>query len=62
MDPLIASPQLRECVAWLAYECPDYITLVMDRSAGPTMPKRGDPGAQVLCLLRSEISELRRLS
>ena len=62
MDPLIVSPQLRECVAWLAYECSDYLTLVMDRSTGPKMPKSGDSDAQVLCLLRSDITEFRRLS
>ncbi len=61
VDPLVVSPQVRECLAWLVYRCPEYVTLVLDRDAGPPMLKSGDRKADVLCLLRGDIVELRRL-
>lgn len=60
-DPLVLAPQVRECLAWMVYECPEYVTLVLDRDAGPPMPRAGDPKADALCLLRSAVVELRRL-
>ncbi len=61
VDPLVVSPQVRECLAWLVYQCPDYVTLVSDRDAGPPMVKRGDSKADVLCLLCCDILELKRI-
>ncbi len=58
---LVMSPQLREAVGWLVYECNDYLTLSWDRDAGPPTLHGGDPKASGLVLLKSDIIALEHL-
>jgi hypothetical protein len=58
-DPVLLSPQTRETVGWLTDENSEYIILTWDRNFKPTL--KGDPKASGLVLLRSDISEMRRI-
>jgi hypothetical protein len=58
---LAMTPQVRETIGWLVYECEQYITLTWDKDAGPPTLKGGDPKATGLVLLRSDIVEFKRL-
>ncbi len=60
-QPETQSPQTRECVGWLIYDCADYIILTWDRDGGSPTLKGGDPKASGLVLLRSDILELKRI-
>jgi hypothetical protein len=59
---LVMSPQTRETVGWLVYECEQYITLAYDRDVDPPTLKGGDPKASGLVLLKSDIIHFQRLS
>jgi hypothetical protein len=61
-SPLIMAPQLRECVGWLVYDCPDYIVVCWDRDAGPPTLKSGDPKASGLVILRGDVAKLETLT
>jgi len=61
VESLLMSPQTRETIGWLAYECEQYVTINYDRDAGPPTLKGGDPKASGLCLLRSNIVEMQKL-
>jgi hypothetical protein len=58
---LTVKPQAREAVGWLVYQCEQYIILSWDRDAEPPTLKGGDPKASGLVLLRSDISELKKI-
>lgn len=53
------SPQVREAVGWLVYNCDQYLTITWDRDAKPPTLKGGDPKASGLVLLKSDILELK---
>jgi hypothetical protein len=59
---LVMSPQTRETVGWLVYECEQYITLAYDRDVEPPTLKGGDPKASGLVLLKSDIIDFQRLN
>ena len=59
--PLVMKPQIREAVGWLNYECEEYIILSWDRDAEPPTLKGGDPKASGVVLIKSDISEFKRL-
>jgi hypothetical protein len=61
VEPLFMSPQTREAIGWLVYECEQYITIKYDQDAGPPTLKGGDPKASGLLLLRSDILEMKKL-
>jgi hypothetical protein len=54
-------PQLRECVGWLVYDCPDYIVVCWDRDAGPPTLKGGDSKASGLVILRGDLAKIEAL-
>jgi len=58
---LVMSPQIRETVGWLVYECEQYITIAYDRDVGPPTLKGGDPKASGLVLLKTDILEMKKL-
>jgi hypothetical protein len=58
---LVMSPQTRETVGWLVYECEQYLTLSYDRDTGPPTVKGGDPKASGLVLLKSVIIDIKKL-
>jgi hypothetical protein len=60
-DPDLMAPQTRECVGWLVYDGPDYITLVFDRNADPPTLKGGDPKAGGLTIWRCDLVKLEAL-
>ena len=60
-SPLALKPQIREAVGWLNYECEDYIILSWDKDAEPPTLKGGDPKASGLVLIKSDITELKKL-
>jgi hypothetical protein len=61
-DPLTVSPQIRETIGWLVYECNHYVTLKFDKDAEPPTLKSGDPKASGLVLLRTDIIEFKKLN
>ena len=61
-DPLSLKPQVRECVGWLVYDCADYIIICWDRDASPPTLKAGDSKASGLVVMRSDISEMKRIA
>jgi len=58
---LMLSPQVREAVGWLVYECERYVTLSYDRDAGPPALKGGDSKESGLVLLKTDIIDFQRL-
>jgi hypothetical protein len=60
-DPLMMSPQMRETVGWLVYDCEHYVTIKHDQNAGSPTLKGGDPQAAGLVLRRSDILEMKKL-
>jgi len=63
VDPLIMSPQTRETMGWLVYECEQYVTIKHDQDAStPPTLKGGDPKASGLCLLKTDILEIQHLN
>jgi len=58
---LVMSPQTRETIGWLVYECEQYITVTYDRDADPPTLKGGDPKASGIVLLKSDILEMKKL-
>lgn len=61
VDPVIATPSIRECVGWLDYEDEDHIRLVWERFAIPDLPNESKPRATGLIILKKAISEMRRI-
>jgi len=61
VDPLIMSPQTRETVGWLVYECDQYVTIKYDQDTAPPTLKGGDQKASGLVLLKSTILEMKKL-
>ena len=61
VSALAMKPQVREAVGWLVYECDYYVTLTWDRDAEPPTLKGGDPKASGLVLIKSDITELKKL-
>lgn len=59
-NPQIMKPQIRECLGWLVYECPEHIIVCWDRDLEPPTLKGGDPKASGLVLIQSDILEIRR--
>jgi len=63
VDPLIMSPQTRETMGWLVYECEQYVTIKHDQDAStPPTLKGGDQKASGLCLLKTNILEIQHLN
>src|SRR2546427_10751596 len=60
-DPVLMSPQTRECLGWLVDQRPDYVTISWDRNFAPPTLKGGDPKAGGLVILRSDILEMRKV-
>jgi len=61
-QPESLKPQVRECVGWLVYDCAEYIIISWDRDAGPPSLRGGDPKASGLVVLKSDISEMKRIA
>lgn len=61
-NPRTMMPQTRECVGWLVYRCPEYVTVSWDRDAGSPTLKGGDSKASGLVILRGDILEMRRVN
>ena len=57
---LVMSPQTRETIGWLVYECDQYINISHDRDAGPPTITGGDPKASGLVILKSDIVDLQK--
>jgi hypothetical protein len=55
------SPQTRETIGWVVYDCEQYIILSSDRDAGPPTLKSGDLKASGLLLLKAAILEMEKL-
>jgi len=62
VDPLMMSPQTRETVGWLLYECEQYVTIKHDQDASTPTLRGGDAKASGLCLLKSTILEMRHVN
>ena len=60
VEACVLSPQVREAVGWLVYECDTYLTLAYDRDCGPPTLRGGDAKASGLVILKSDVVELKR--
>jgi hypothetical protein len=61
-DPLLMSPEKRQAVGWLVYECEEYVVISWDRKIEAPTLKGGDAKASGLVLLRSDITGIEKVA